>query len=134
MLNKVTLIGRLGADPQIRFTPGNTKVANINLATSRRWKDKNSGERKEETEWHRVVFFNRTAEVCGEYLKKGSLIYIEGRIRTRKWVDESGTTRYSTEVIGELMQMLDSKSGGSTGNDPHPHTGSNLDDLDDVPF
>ncbi len=115
MLNKVTLIGRLGADPEVRYMPSGGAVTNINLATSRRWKDRQSGERREETEWHRVAFFNRIAEVAGEYLRKGSLVYIEGRIRTRKWQDQNGQDRYSTEIIAEQMQMLDSKSGG-TGN------------------
>jgi len=115
MLNKVTLIGRLGADPEVRYMPSGGAVTNINLATSRRWKDRQSGERREETEWHRVAFFNRIAEVAGEYLRKGSLVYVEGRIRTRKWQDQSGQDRYTTEIIAEQMQMLDSKSGG-TGN------------------
>ncbi len=115
MLNKVTLIGRLGADPEVRYMPSGGAVTNINLATSRRWKDKQSGERREETEWHRIAFFNRIAEVAGEYLRKGSLIYVEGRIRTRKWQDQNGQDRYTTEIIAEQMQMLDSKSGG-TGN------------------
>ncbi len=115
MLNKVTLIGRLGADPEVRYMPSGGAVTNINLATSRRWKDKQSGERREETEWHRIAFFNRIAEVAGEYLRKGSLVYVEGRIRTRKWQDQNGQDRYTTEIIAEQMQMLDSKSGG-TGN------------------
>jgi single-strand DNA-binding protein len=115
MLNKVTLIGRLGADPEVRYMPSGGAVTNINIATSRRWKDKQSGERREETEWHRVAFFNRLAEIAGEYLRKGSLVYVEGRIRTRKWQDQNGQDRYSTEIIAEQMTMLDSKSGG-TGN------------------
>jgi len=110
MLNKVTLIGRLGNDPEQRSMPNGIAVANISLATSRRWKDKNSGETEEETEWHRVVFFNRIAEIVGKYLKKGSLIYIEGRIKTRKWQDQSGQDRYSTEIIAEQMTMLDKKN------------------------
>lgn len=112
MLNKVTLIGRLGDDPKINQMPSGGSVANVSVATSRRWKDKESGEKKEETEWHRVVMFNRLAEIVGEYLKKGSLIYVEGRIRTRKWQDEKGEDRYSTEIVAEQMQMLDTKSGG----------------------
>ncbi len=115
MLNKVTLIGRLGVDPEVRYMPSGNAVTNIRLATSRRWKDKQSGERREETEWHRIVFFNRIAEVAGEYLRKGSLVYIEGRIRTQKWQDQSGQDRYTTEIVADQMQMLDSKSGG-TGN------------------
>jgi single-strand DNA-binding protein len=115
MLNKVTLIGRLGVDPEVKYMPSGGAVTNIRLATSHRWKDKQSGERREETEWHRISFFNRIAEVAGEYLRKGSLVYIEGRIRTRKWQDQNGQDRYSTEIIADQMQMLDSKSGG-TGN------------------
>lgn len=115
MLNKVTLIGRLGADPEVKYMPSGGAVTNISLATTRRWKDRQSGERRDETEWHRVSFFNRIAEIAGEYLRKGSLVYIEGRIRTRKWQDQNGQDRYTTEIIAEQMQMLDSKSGG-TGN------------------
>jgi len=115
MLNKVTLIGRLGADPEVRYMPSGGAVTNISLATTRRWKDRQSGERRDETEWHRIAFFNRIAEIAGEYLRKGSLVYIEGRIRTRKWQDQNGQDRYTTEIIAEQMQMLDSKSGG-TGN------------------
>lgn len=113
MLNKVMLIGRLGADPEVRYMPSGGAVTTISLATSRRWKDKQSGERKEETEWHRVVLFNRLAEIAGEYLKKGSQAYIEGRIRTRKW-QQDGQDRYTTEIIGESMNMLDSRSGGTS--------------------
>lgn len=113
MLNKVTLIGNLGADPEIRYMPSGGAVATLSLATTRRWRDKQSGERKDATEWHRVVFFNRTAEVAGEYLKKGSQIYVEGRLQTRKWQDKDGHERYTTEIIGEEMQMLGSRSGGS---------------------
>ena len=114
MLNKVTLIGRLGADPEVRYMPSGGAVTNIGLATTRRWKDRQSGERRDETEWHRVAFFNRIAEIAGEYLRKGSLVYIEGRIRTRKWQDQNGQDRYTTEIIAEQMQMLDSKSGGTS--------------------
>jgi single-strand DNA-binding protein len=114
MLNKVMLIGRLGADPEARFLPSGAAVTTIRLATSRRWKDKQTGERKEETEWHRVVFFNRLAEVAGEYLKKGSQAYIEGRIRTQKWQGPDGQDRYSTEIVADSMNMLDSRSGGTS--------------------
>ncbi len=113
MLNKVMLIGNLGADPEVRYMPNGGAVTNINLATTRRWKDRQSGERREHTEWHRVVFFNRLAEVAGEYLRKGSQVYIEGRIQTRKWQDQSGQDRYSTEIIADEMQMLGSRSGGT---------------------
>ena len=100
------LIGNLGADPEVRYMPSGGAVTNINLATTRRWKDKQSGERKDATEWHRVVFFNRLAEVAGEYLRKGSQVYIEGRVQTRKWQDQSGQDRYSTEIVAAEMQML----------------------------
>lgn len=113
MLNKVTLIGNLGADPEVRFMPSGGSVANISLATTRRWKDKQTGERREATEWHRVVFFNRLAEIAGEYLKKGSQIYVEGRLQTRKWQDQNGQDRYTTEILAEEMHMLGSRSGGT---------------------
>ncbi len=113
MLNKVMLIGRLGADPEVRFLPSGGSVATIRLATSRRWKDKQTGERKEETEWHRVVFFSRLAEIAGEYLKKGSQVYVEGRIRTQKWQGQDGQDRYTTEIVADSMNMLDSRSGGT---------------------
>ncbi|CAG7856324.1 Single-stranded DNA-binding protein [biofilm metagenome] len=113
MLNKVTLIGNLGADPEVRFMPSGGSVANISLATTRRWKDKQTGERREATEWHRVVFFNRLAEIAGEYLKKGSQIYVEGRLQTRKWQGQDGQDRYTTEILGEEMHMLGSRSGGT---------------------
>ncbi len=114
MLNKVTLIGRLGADPEVRYMPSGGAVANISLATNFRWKDKQTGEKKESTEWHRVVFFNRLAEIVGEYLKKGGQVYIEGRLQTRKWQDQGGHDRYTTEIIATEMQMLDSRSGGTS--------------------
>ena len=122
MLNKVMLIGRLGADPEVRFLPSGGSVATIRLATSRRWKDKQTGERKEETEWHRVVFFSRLAEIAGEYLKKGSQVYVEGRIRTQKWQGQDGQDRYTTEIVADSMNMLDSRSGGTTefGGDQPP--------------
>ena len=113
MLNKVTLIGRLGADPEVRHMPTGGAVANITLATNFRWKDKQTGERKESTEWHRVVFFNRLADIAGEYLKKGSQIYVEGRLQTRKWQGQDGQDRYTTEIIATEMHMLDSRSGGT---------------------
>ncbi len=114
MLNKVMLIGRLGADPEVRYLPSGGAVTTIRLATSRRWKDKQTGERREETEWHRVVFFSRLAEIAGEYLKKGSQAYIEGRIRTQKWQGQDGQDRYSTEIVADSMNMLDSRSGGTS--------------------
>jgi single-strand DNA-binding protein len=114
MLNKVTLIGRLGADPEVRYMPTGGAVANITLATNFRWKDKQSGEKKESTEWHRVVFFNRLAEIAGEYLKKGSQLYVEGRLQTRKWQGQDGLDRYTTEIVATEMHMLDSRSGGTS--------------------
>ena len=117
MLNKVMLIGNLGADPEVRYMPSGDTVTNISLATSRRWRDKQTGEQKEQTEWHRVTFFNignfKLAEIAGEYLKKGSKCYVEGRIQTRKWQDNTGQDRYSTEIIADQMQMLDSRTGGT---------------------
>lgn len=114
-INKVILIGNLGGDPEVRYMPSGGAVANVTLATSEAWKDKQTGEQQDRTEWHRVVFFNRLAEIVGEYLKKGSKIYVEGSLRTRKWQDKSGQDRYTTEIVAGEMQMLDSKGGGSAG-------------------
>ncbi len=113
MLNKVTLIGNLGADPEVKYMPTGDAVANITLATSMRWKDRQTGERKESTEWHRVVFFRRLAEIAGEYLKKGSQVYVEGHLRTRKWQDQAGLDRYTTEIVADELHMLGSRSGGT---------------------
>ncbi|HAI97849.1 MAG: single-stranded DNA-binding protein [Cycloclasticus sp.] len=112
-VNKVILVGNLGKDPETRYMPSGSAVTNITVATSETWKDKNTGEKKEQTEWHRVAFFNRLAEVAGEYLKKGSKVYVEGSIHTRKWQDQSGQDRYSTEIKGSTLQMLDSRGGSS---------------------
>lgn len=112
-VNKVILIGNLGADPEVRYMPSGGAVANVSIATSESWKDKKTGEMQERTEWHRVVFYNRLAEIVGEYLKKGSKIYVEGRIRTRKWEDKDGKDRYTTEINADSMQMLDGRSGGA---------------------
>ena len=109
MLNNATLIGRLGNDPEVRYMPNGGAVTNISLATDRRWKKKDTGEKITETEWHRVIFFNKLGEIAGKYLKKGALIYVEGRIKTRNWQDQSGQDRYSTEIIADQMQMLGSK-------------------------
>jgi single-strand DNA-binding protein len=125
MLNKVMLIGNLGADPETRYMPSGGAVTNVRLATTRRWKDRQSGERREETEWHRVVFFNRLAEVAGEYLRKGSQIYVEGRIRTQKWQDQNGQDRYTTEIVGDEMQMLGSRSGGTANFNDNAQAGGN---------
>ena len=114
-VNKVIIVGNLGRDPEVRYTADNRAITNIAVATSERYTDKNSGEKKEITEWHRIVFFNRLAEIAGEYLKKGSQVYIEGRLRTRKWTDQSGVDKYTTEIIADQMQMLGSRSGGSGG-------------------
>ena len=112
-VNKVIVVGNLGADPETRYLPSGEAVTNIRVATTDRWKDKASGEMKEATEWHRISFFGRLAEISGEYLKKGSQVYVEGSLRTRKWQDkESGQDRYSTEIRGEVMQMLGSRQGG----------------------
>lgn len=113
-VNKVILIGNLGADPEVKYMPSGDPIANIRLATSESWKDKSTGENVEKTEWHRVVFFKRLAEIAGEYLKKGSKVYIEGRIQTRKWQGQDGQDRYTTEIIANEMQMLDSRGGGGT--------------------
>ncbi|VVD70123.1 Single-stranded DNA-binding protein [Pandoraea cepalis] len=114
-VNKVILVGNLGADPEVRYMPSGDAVANIRLATTDRYKDKQSGEFKELTEWHRVSFFGRLAEIVNEYLKKGSAVYIEGRIRTRKYQAQDGTERYSTEIVADQMQMLGGRSGGEGG-------------------
>src|ERR1700722_11924915 len=114
-VNKVILVGNLGADPETRYLPSGDAVANIRLATTDRFKDKTSGEMKELTEWHRVSFFGRLAEIVNEYLKKGSSVYIEGRIRTRKWTDQAGVEKYSTEIVAEQMQMLGGRGGPGGG-------------------
>lgn len=137
-VNKVILVGNLGRDPEIRYTPDGSAICNVSIATTSSWKDKNSGERREETEWHKVVFYNRLAEVAGEYLKKGSQIYIEGKLHTRKWQDKDGKDRYTTEIIVNEMQMLGGKTDGES---PRPtqsapaNTGGGFDSFDsDVPF
>lgn len=110
-VNKVILVGNLGADPEVRYTAGGSAVANLSIATSESWKDKQTGENQVRTEWHRVVMFNRLGEIAGEYLKKGSKVYIEGSLQTRKWQDNNGQDRYTTEIVGREMQMLDSRGG-----------------------
>jgi single-strand DNA-binding protein len=112
-VNKVILVGNLGRDPEVRYTPNGGAIANVTLATSDTWKDKNTGELQERTEWHRVVFFGRLGEIAGEYLKKGAKIYVEGRLQTRKWQGQDGQDRYTTEIIASDMQMLDRPTGGS---------------------
>lgn len=146
-INKVILIGNLGRDPEIRYTPSGLAVASVSVATSETWKDKQSGENQERTEWHRVVFYQRLAEIVGEYLKKGSKIFVEGRLRTSKWQDKAtGQDRYTTEIIAENMQMLDSKGGSmdagsafekpsAASQSPATEAAPPLDNFDDdIPF
>lgn len=146
-VNKVILIGNLGKDPETRYLPSGDAVTNITLATTESWKDKKSGDKQEHTEWHRISFFGRQAEVAGEYLKKGSPVYIEGRIRTRKWQDKEGQDRYSTEIVADRMQLLGSRGGGEGGGGmrepanagggkaPAKKSGGSFDDMDDdIPF
>jgi single-strand DNA-binding protein len=111
-VNKVILIGNLGKDPEVRYMPNGDAVANLSLATTSSWKDKNSGERKEETEWHRVVIYGRLAEIAGEYCKKGRPVYVEGRLKTRKWQDQSGQDKYTTEIVADAMQLLGGRDSG----------------------
>jgi single-strand DNA-binding protein len=157
-VNKVILVGNLGRDPETRYNPEGGAITNVSIATTDTWKDKASGEKQERTEWHRVVFFTRLAEIAGEYLKKGSQVYIEGSLRTRKWTDKDGVEKYSTEIIADKMQMLGSRSGMGGGgrdsdgmrdnmrepamaNEPKPSArkapagGAKFDDMDDdIPF
>ena len=121
-VNKVILIGNLGRDPEVRYMPSGSAICTISLATSRQWKDKTSGERQEETEWHRVTFFERMAEIAGEYLKKGRPVYVEGRLRTRKYTDKDGVEKYSTEIVATEMQLLGGREG--TGGDADPDSSS----------
>lgn len=114
-VNKVILIGNLGRDPEVRYAPSGSAICNVTIATSRQWKDKTSGERQEETEWHRVVFYDRLAEIAGEYLKKGRPVYVEGRLKTRKWTDKDGVEKYTTEIVADQMQLLGSREGMGDG-------------------
>src|SRR6478609_11124852 len=116
-INKVIIIGNIGQDPEVKYMPSGGAVTNISVATSETWKDKNTGQPQERTEWHRVVFFNRLGEIAGEYLKKGSKVYVEGSLRTRKWQDKDGGDRYTTEIRGDVMQMLGRREGGG---EPRP--------------
>jgi single-strand DNA-binding protein len=116
-INKVILIGNLGRDPEVRYAPSGAAMCNVTIATSRNWKNKDTGERQEETEWHRVVFYDRLAEIAGEYLKKGRSVYVEGRLKTRKWTDKDGVEKYTTEIVADQMQMLGSREGGAAGDD-----------------
>ncbi len=147
-VNKVILVGNLGRDPETRYNPEGGAICNISVATTDTWKDKASGEKQERTEWHRVVFFNRLAEIAGEYLKKGSQVYVEGSLRTRKWQDKEGQERYTTEIVADRMQMLGSRSGmgDASAREPRESGGEpakgaakkpagGLNDLDDdIPF
>ena len=130
-VNKVTLIGNLGRDPEVRYTPNGAAVCNVSIATTRNWKDKNSGDKVEETEWHRVVFYDRLAEIAGEYLKKGRSVYVEGRLKTRKWQDKDGKDTYTTEIVAEQMQLLGGREGGSGGGGYGAPAG--CDDFGDAP-
>lgn len=142
-VNKVILLGNLGKDPETRYLPSGGAVCNVTIATSESWKDKQSGETKEKTEWHTVVFFNKLAEIAGQYLRKGAQVYVEGSLRTRKWQDKNGQDRYTTEIVAENMQMLGGKGGGggaseerapsSAGASMPPSRGDAMDD-DDIPF
>ena len=114
-VNKVIVLGNLGKDPELRYTPNGTAIASVSIATTRSWKNKDSGEKMEETEWHRVQFFDRLAEIVGEYVKKGHPLYVEGRLKTRKWQDKEGVDRYTTEIIAESMQLLGGRDGGQEG-------------------
>jgi single-strand DNA-binding protein len=140
-INKVILVGNLGADPETRYMPSGSAVTNLSIATSEQWKDKQSGEQKERTEWHKVAMFNRLAEIAAEYLRKGSQVYIEGKLRTRKWQDRDGNDRWTTEIIADEMQMLGGRGGGgSAPMSPGPGPSSAppqppADDFDDdIPF
>jgi single-strand DNA-binding protein len=143
-INKVILVGNLGADPETRYMPSGSAVTNLSVATSESWKDKQTGEQKDRTEWHKVAMFNRLAEIAAEYLRKGSQVYIEGKIRTRKWQDRDGNDRWTTEIIADEMQMLGGRGGGggsapmSSGQDSGPPSAppqAGPDDFDDdIPF
>ena len=116
-VNKVIIVGNLGKDPEVRYLPSGSAICNITVATSRQWKDKTSGDRQEETEWHRITFFDRLAEIAGEYLKKGRSVYVEGRLKTRKYTDKDGIEKYSTDIVATEMQLLGSREGGGGGHD-----------------
>jgi single-strand DNA-binding protein len=144
-VNKVILVGNLGRDPEVRYMPSGNAVANVTLATTESWKDKQTGEKQERTEWHNVVFYSRLAEIAGEYLKKGSQVYVEGSLRTRKWQDKSGNDRYTTEIIANDMQMLGGRGGSAgygaadaaapmAGSSAAPAGSAPADFDDDIPF
>lgn len=137
-INKVIIVGHLGNDPEMRSMPNGEAVANISVATSEAWMDKNTGERREVTEWHRIVFYRKLAEICGQYLKKGAQVYIEGRLRTRKWQDQNGQDRYTTEIQGDVMQMLGTRpqsADGANNSQPMPQQDASANAFDDsIPF
>lgn len=134
-INKVILVGNVGQDPETKFLPSGGAVTNLSVATSEAWKDKNTGQQQERTEWHRVVFFNRLAEIAAQYLTKGSKVYIEGSLRTRKWQGQDGSDRYTTEIVASEMQMLDSRNSDSPQQSQKPTAApQGFSDLDDVPF
>ncbi len=145
-INKVIIIGNCGQDPETRHTPSGNAITNLSIATSESWKDKTTGEAQERTEWHRIVFFNRLGEIAGEYLKKGSKVYVEGSLRTRKWQDNNGQDRYTTEIVASNMQMLDSRTEGNNyaapaqrpepppQNQPMDANAAAQDFDDDIPF
>ena len=138
-VNKAIIVGNLGNEPDMRYTASGGAIANITVATSETWKDKQSGESKEKTEWHKVTFFGKLAEIVGQYLHKGSKVYIEGRLETNKWQDKEGNDRYTTSIIAKEMQMLDSKQSGSQGGNSAPQKQQNEPELppfneDDIPF
>ena len=148
-INRATIIGNVGRDPELRYSAAGAAVCNITVATSRNWKDKTSGEKVEETEWHRVVFYDRLAEIAGEYLKKGRSVYVEGRLKTRKWQDKDGSDRYTTEIVGSEMKMLGGKGDGEQRQAPQAERPqaqsqsapakkkpyfSDMDVDDDIPF
>jgi single-strand DNA-binding protein len=145
-VNKVILVGNLGKDPEVRYMPNGNAVANLTLATTESWKDKQTGDQQEKTEWHRIVMFRRLAEIAGEYLKKGSQVYIEGKLQTRKWQDNSGNDRYTTEIVANEMQMLGGRGGGGSAGfagdsapapaaqAPAAATAGSGDFDDDIPF
>jgi single-strand DNA-binding protein len=140
-INKVIIVGNLGKDPEVRYSANGAAIANLTIATSEQWTGKQSGQKQEKTEWHRVVMFNRLGEIAGEYLKKGSQVYIEGKLQTRKWQDNTGQDRYTTEIVANEMQMLGGRSGADNGQGaqqqpqqgtPSPH--GNFDDFADIDF
>lgn len=134
-VNRVIIVGNLGKDPEIRYTSAGKPIANLTVATSDSWKDKNTGEKQEKTEWHKVTFFDKLAEIVGQYLKKGSKIYLEGKLQTRKWQDKDGQDRYTTEIVGSEMKMLSGKGEGESRSAPAPAESNAVVDFDDeVPF